>query len=420
LTFLAPTGKTPLEGLFGGAAGGGKSHALLMGAAQYVEVPGYAALLLRRTTPDLNRPGAILDMSRQWWGGSGARFNTDAKTWTFPSGATVTFGHMEHEGDKYNYQGAMYQYIAFDELSTFSESQYTYLISRLRRLAESDVPIRMRSTSNPGGVGHEWVKRRFPVTDDDLGPQFDHVSGRFFVPSRLTDNPSLDRDEYRLTLSEVDPVLRAQLLEGNWSVQATGATFRPASFVIVDSSQVPKLFERVVRFWDVAATAPTEDKRADWTVGAKVGRDDLGRLWVLDLRRFQGTPSEVEAMVRLTAERLDGDEVGIRMEQEPGASGKIMVEHYATRVLATYDFSATRSTGTKTARAVPLATQMDARNVVFVDADWVPALVDEFLAFPWGSHDDQVDAVAGAANDLLGGYELRLADPALQRLFSRL
>lgn len=420
LTFLTPIGEHPREGLYGGAAGGGKSYALLIGAAQYVEVPGYAALLLRRTTPDLNRPGAILDMSRQWWGGTSARYNADQKTWTFPSGATVTFGHMEHDGDKYIYQGSQYQYVAFDELSQFTEGQYTYLISRLRRLSGSDVPIRMRSSSNPGGIGHEWVRRRFPVTNEDLGPQFDKMTRRFFIPARLSDNPSLDRDEYRETLQEVDPVLRAQLLDGNWSVQAGGATFRPESFVFQPVHEFPKKVERQVRFWDLAATAPTENKGADWTVGARGGIDELGRIWVDDLIRFQGTPADVEYRIKLTADRIDGPDVQIRMEQEPGAAGKITIDHYRWRVLAGYDFDGTRSTGSKTGRAVPLATQMKAHNVVFVEDDWNGEMVEEFLAFPWGGHDDQVDAVAGLANELLIGGDIREADPALRRMFSRL
>ena len=132
-----------------------------MAALQYVDVPGYAALLFRRTYADLNLPGALMDRAHQWLGATAARWNAHDHRWTFPSGATLTFGYLETERDKYRYQSSELQYIGFDELTQFPESQYTYLFSRLRRLGDSEVPLRMRSASNPGGEGHEWVRARF-------------------------------------------------------------------------------------------------------------------------------------------------------------------------------------------------------------------------------------------------------------------
>ena len=90
-----------LETFFGGAAGGGKTDVLLMAAAQYVDEPGYSALILRRTYPQLSSSGkGIIPRSREWWAGTGARFTESTHTWTFPSGATVRFGSMQHENDK--------------------------------------------------------------------------------------------------------------------------------------------------------------------------------------------------------------------------------------------------------------------------------------------------------------------------------
>jgi hypothetical protein len=103
------------EALFGGAAGGGKSDSLLMAALQYVDEPGYAAILFRRTYADLALPGAIMDRSKEWLSGKGARWNEREKTWTFPSGATLSFGYLEHENDKYRYQGSEFQFAGFDD-----------------------------------------------------------------------------------------------------------------------------------------------------------------------------------------------------------------------------------------------------------------------------------------------------------------
>jgi hypothetical protein len=214
------------EVFYGGAAGGGKSSALLMGALEHVHVPGYAALLLRRTYADLSKPGALMDRAQQWLRGTGAKWNDQKKQWTFPSGATLTFGYIDTENDKYQYQGAEYQYIGFDELTQFSESAYLYLFSRLRRLETSDVPLRMRSGSNPGGVGSRWVNERFvPDTFTPDQAKEAHVfkkEGRSFVPARLDDNPYLDRVAYAESLNELDPVTREQLLRGDWQITERG------------------------------------------------------------------------------------------------------------------------------------------------------------------------------------------------------
>jgi hypothetical protein len=149
------------ELLFGGAAGPGKTDGLLMAALQYVDVPEYAALLLRRTYADLALPGAIMDRSHTWLEGKDVHWSDDKKTWTFPSGATLTFGYLDGPRDHYRYQSSEFQFIGFDELSQFKKNQYLYLHSRLRRLINSEIPIRMRAASNPGDIGHEWVKERF-------------------------------------------------------------------------------------------------------------------------------------------------------------------------------------------------------------------------------------------------------------------
>lgn len=130
------------------------SEALLAAAAQFVDVPGYSALILRRSFRDLALPGALMDRSKKWWKQTDAHWDGTDYKWTFPSGATIQFGYMEHEGDELRYQSSEYQFIAFDELTQFPKEQYTYMFSRLRRLRGVNIPIRMRAATNPGGVGH--------------------------------------------------------------------------------------------------------------------------------------------------------------------------------------------------------------------------------------------------------------------------
>ncbi len=204
-----------LEALYGGAAGGGKSDAILMAALQYVHVPGYRALLLRRTYPDLSLPGAIMDRSKEWLMGTGAEWHDLNKCWSFPSGAKITFGYLDTERDKYRYQGAELQFVGFDELTQFPAGWYLYLFSRLRRIVGQPVPLRMRGATNPGGIGHEWVKKRF----------IDEPGDRVFVPALIDDNPSIDRESYVRSLDQLDPVTRAQLLEGRWLRDSSGLVF---------------------------------------------------------------------------------------------------------------------------------------------------------------------------------------------------
>jgi len=202
-----------------------------MSALRYVHVPGYAALILRRTYADLSLPGAIMDRALDWLRGK-VDWSAQNKRFIFPSGATLTFGYLEHEKDKYRYQGSEYSFCAFDELTQFTETQYRYLLTRLRRLESSRVPLRMRCASNPGGVGHDWVKARFV---DSVDPD------RVFVPARLEDNPHLDQVSYRKALSLLDDTTRRQLEKGEWVRDGSTQLYRfDASRNLVLEYQEPK------------------------------------------------------------------------------------------------------------------------------------------------------------------------------------
>lgn len=378
------------EALFGGAAGGGKSDALLDAALQYVDVPGYSALILRRTYADLSLPNAIMDRAALWLSPTDAQWNDKTKTWLFPSGATLTFGYLQTERDKYRYQGTAFQFIAFDELTQFLMSQYTYLFSRLQPKHGVNVPLRMRAATNPGGIGGEWVKQRFLVE----GRQH----GRIFIPSSLADNPYIDRSQYELSLAELDPVTRRQLLEGDWDASYEGGLFKREWFKVVESA--PSKLRRV-RYWDLASTEPSSaNPDPDWTVGALVGRDANNDWYVLDIQRFRLSPQRVEQLIRQTAE-ADGQAVEIRMEEEPGSAGRAQIEHYARSVLQGFHFKGVRPTGDKLTRAKPLASQAEAGRMFLLRGAWITEFLNELSVFPYGGHDDQVDALSGAYSELV-------------------
>lgn len=386
-----------LEALFGGAAGGGKSSALLMSALQYVDVPGYSAILFRRTFADLSLPGALMDRFRSWMANyDDVHWNANSYVATFPSGARISFGYLNNTNDYLRYKGSEFQFIGMDEVTEIRESDYRYLFSRLRRPNSGElakVPLRMRAASNPAP---NWVRQRFIVEGE--------TTNRIFVPSLLTDNPGIDADSYRQALASLDPIERRRLEEGDWWATTLGSLFDRTSFVIIDPHEVPIVTPqaRVVRFWDLAATEPNHSNPdPDWTVGTLM-LFDQGVSYILDVKRARVKGDKVEQLIAQTANE-DGVAVQIRMEQEPGSSGKALVDQYARYVLAGYDFGGIRATGDKITRARPFAAAVANGNVRIVRGPWLSDWLDELSSFPEAcNHDDQVDSAVGAFTFLAG------------------
>jgi len=374
------------EVFYGGAAGGGKSEALLMAALTHVEVPGYAAILFRRTYSDLALPGALMARAQEWLAPTAASWSERDKRWTFPSGATLSFGYLETETDKYRYQSAEFQFVGFDELTQFTESQYLYLFSRLRRRTGVDLPLRMRGGSNPGGVGHEWVRARFVDASS---------ADRVYVPARLTDNPHLDQESYRDSLMNLDPTTREQLLNGDWQILPEGEMFKRAWFTIIEIPELPRSLT-CVRYWDKAGT---EGGRGARTAGILMAKDEQGLFYVLDALCGRWSALEREQIIREAA-KSDGQDVAIWVEQEPGSGGKESAEA-TIRNLAGFVVQAEPVTGDKVSRARPFAAQAEAGNVKILRGSWNHDYLSELCAFPLGALKDQVDASSGAFNKLL-------------------
>ncbi len=289
------------EVLFGGAARGGKTDALLMAAFQYVDMPNYAALLLQKTTTDMSMPDAMLTRAKEWLAGTGAKWTDDTKTYTFPSGAKIAFGYLEHKAQELRYKGGAYDMIGFDELTRFNEEPYLYLFSRLSRAEGSLIPSRMRAATNPGDIGHQWVKKRFLSKEG-------RESGRMFVPSNVRDNPSVDRLAYLKNLSNLDSRTRKQLEEGDWS-DFTGQWFKPQAwpkYIDLDGGGISVPWNvssrRIYPYNEIAVFigvdwATSEKKTADYTSFVVGGLTPDGHLLILDVmnRRInmENCPSEL-------------------------------------------------------------------------------------------------------------------------------
>ena len=220
--FLA-AGETDV--LYGGAAGGGKSYAMLIDPLRFAHRSAHRAIILRRSMPELRE---LIDKSRELYPKAfpGAKYKEVEKMWTFPSGAKMEFGFLERDADVYRYQGQAYSFIGFDEITHLpTEFAWNYLGSRLRT-TDPEIEVYMRCTANPGGSGAHWVKKRYidPAPPNDSFRGADGLT-RKFIPARLQDNPYLAKDgRYEQMLASLPPTQRQQLLEGNWDV-AEGAAF---------------------------------------------------------------------------------------------------------------------------------------------------------------------------------------------------
>lgn len=216
------------EALYGGAAGGGKSDALVIEALRQVHIPHYKALILRKTFPELRE---LIDKSLLYYPQAfpGARYNHSEHTWRFPGGAKVIFGAMQHTKDRTKYQGQAYDYIAFDELTHFTYEEYSYLFSRNRPNGPG-TRVYIRATANPGGVGHGWVKERFvsaaaPMTTiwetvrwKDQRGEHETRQSRIFVPATAIDNHALVENDpdYMSRLAAMPEAEKRALLYGDW------------------------------------------------------------------------------------------------------------------------------------------------------------------------------------------------------------
>ena len=212
------------EGFYAGAVGAGKSDVLLLIPIirKWHEVDGFKGLFLRRTFPELKNE--IIPRSKQYYRHLGATFNKNDKVWEFPSGALIYFGHCENEDDVHNYDSMQPNYVAFDELTSFTEFQYLYItLQRVRRRLGDNLPMLVRSASNPGNIGHNWVRKRFidpapagNVIIESKNPGSELSIKRIFIPATLADNPHID-PVYRASLEAIpDKAERDAKLYGRW------------------------------------------------------------------------------------------------------------------------------------------------------------------------------------------------------------
>ncbi len=427
--FLATTADIAI---YGGAAGGGKTYALLLEPLRYMNVEGYSATIFRKNATQINIDGGLLDESMQIYGFlRNAIYKASPKPhWSFAGKARISFMHIDGDRDLPKWQGSQICYIGFDELTHFTETQFFYMLSRNR--STCGVKPYVRATCNPDvdswvasfiawwiddDTGYpirerSGVLRYFCRVDGEIkwgasrkelaeehGISVDMCKSVTFIASSIYDNRILlERDPgYLANLHGLAIVEQERLLKGNWKIRpSAGLYFRREYTRIVKT--VPDKLVAVVRAWDLAATEIThENKNPDRTVGVLMGRMQNGQYIVLDVKRLAVNASTVRTLIKSTAiTDVSGFACRkISIPQDPGQAGKEQASSYV-KELAGYNVVCRPVSGNKIKRAEPFAAQFQVGNVLLLEGTWNDSYLEELEGFPDAVHDDQVDASSDA------------------------
>lgn len=423
------------------------SDALLVDALSLVQHPDHRALLLRRSYVDLVR--YIIPRSQQLYPRVGGVWRASARRWHFPSGATIELGACDNAENIHRFAGAAYNWIGFDELTHFAESQYLFLLSRLR--SASGLPTYYRSASNPGGPGHDWVLARFAPwlrgrKDPYYEPELDSCGkpiygveceplfflrdedgnerivpkgtalarGRSFIPASVKDNPFLATSEYLANMNAMSFLDRLRIMHGDWLAKpGAGLFFKREWFKNKFVKQRPTNTIVRLRYWDLAGTeeARARDGTA-WTAGILMSGEviDWGedgtpivRVCIEDVIRGQWHPLGV---IKAVEEALEEDQKRdpncyAYVERDPGQAGKFQSWFMSSRAASMgHHLRPVPPQGSKTGRARVPSAHAEQGNVTIVEAKWNKVFLDELQGFPEGLK-DQVDSFTGGFIQLM-------------------
>ncbi len=425
------------------------TFALLMEPLRYIGVPGFTAAIFRRTSTQVRNPGGLWHESMKLYSAFKANARSALLEWEFASGATIRFGHMEHDNDRFNWQGAQIGMLGFDELSHFSRQQFLFMLSRNR--SSSGVRPYVRATLNPvpaddpiGGWIHDFVGwyigedgyaieercgvvRYFVNYNEqlfwgdnpaDLLGQFPNIHPKSFtfIKSSVYDNQVLLSADpgYLANLMALNSIDRARLLGdgkrgGNWTIkEEAGKIFN--RFWMKSVPDLPSGAGQACLFWDFAATERQMNKPdPDYTAGVLMveAKTEMGdKVWyVVNVRAFQEGPAETDRLFYTHTHdcaqwmRKLNIPFCVRWEQEPGSAGK-REQRRMVAAMAGMDAKGILSRGDKIMRGKPFVAQAEAGNVFMVQGPWNEEWLRHMHNFPSGAHDDIWDATAGAFNDL--------------------
>lgn len=437
--------------IYGGAAGGGKTYALLMEPLRYMHTRGYRAVIFRKNYTQITASGGLWDESLEMYSGipGAVSFRTPKFRWNFSSRGAVFFDYLGRDEDVLRWQGAQITFIGFDELTHFSEGQFFYMLSRNRSVC--GVKPYVRATCNPDAdswvagfiswwidqkTGYpipersgqvrwmvrinetiSWFDTREEAVDAAVESGMDHIMAETiaksvtFIASTLQDNKILLENDpgYMANLLALPLVDRERLLYGNWKIKpAAGLMFKRTQVTMVE--EIPSDVIRWCRGWDMAATSEDEGGKPAYTAGVLIGKRSNGRYIVADVINRRLSASEVRKLIRMTAQadRAAYGHVVLRLAQDPGQAGKEQAQSYM-KLLAGFIVKVIPESGDKVTRAEPFSAMWQGTETMetgFVDvlvADWNGEFFNQYESFPQSDFKDMVDAGANAFNEIESG-----------------
>ncbi len=437
--------------IYGGAAGGGKTYALLMEPLRYMEVAGYRAVIFRNQFNQINSSGGLWDESSKMYrgirGAVGAR--SPKYHWIFRKKASLYFDFLHRDDDVYKWQGSQITFIGFDELTHFSERQFFYMLSRNRSVC--GVKPYVRATCNPdadswvAGFIAWWIdpetgypipersgKIRWMVRLDEViqwfGSREEAVRAALdkgmeeqeaetmpksvtFIASTLEDNKILLESDpgYLANLQALTLVERERLLYGNWKIRAAaGLLFQRTKVNLLES--LPEDVVLWCRGWDLAATAEDEGGNPAYTAGVLIGKRKNGRYVVADVINRRCSSAEVRELIKMTCmtDRATYGRVTTRLPQDPGQAGKAQAQSFL-KFLSGFLVKILPESGDKVTRAEPFSAQwlglagMEKGTVDVLAADWNEMYFNQMESFPQSKFKDMVDASSSAFAEIEQG-----------------
>jgi predicted phage terminase large subunit-like protein len=419
--------------LLGGAKGGGKSWLMRYAPIRDVGVNGYHAVIFRRSLPQVKNSGGQWDKSYEIYPYLGGRPHRSELKWRFPAGSSIRFWHLQSDSDWLDWQGTETAFFGFDQLEEFSQLQFLKILGCNRTTC--GVPTQILATMNPDA--ESWVRTLvspwiaedgyvdqskdgkisyFTIAEDNIKwvPKTwrdangqPPVSIAYFSadvwdnPILLTTDPNYLSNLQAQSLVDRERFLGQKGRGGNWNIKpAAGKVFRSEWFNYLE--QAPRILKRV-RFWDFASTEKqNKGKDPDWTAGVKLALLEDRRVLVEHVHRLQGTPADVDrAMASMAA--WDGSSCAIRWQRDPGQAGVYQDAEIRAK-LRGYDAMGLIIQVSKYERAKPASRAAEFREVYLIRGDWNDAFLNELSQFPDGDHDDQVDGLSGAYNELLSPF----------------
>lgn len=424
--------------IYGGAAGGGKSYALLMTPLRYKNVQDFSCTIFRKNFNQIFSQGGLWDGAEKMYRGiQGAVKKPGDSSWVFTDKnanqlSKIDFRHIERYDEVHKFQGAQITEIGFDELTHFDKQTFFYMLSRNRSVC--GVEPFVRATCNPDA--NSWVaefidwwidpdtgypipersgKLRYFIRRDDqiywadtkqeLWERFNLVTFEerqeprsvTFIMSSVYDNQELLKmnPQYLANLKALPTIERERLLLGNWKIKPSAGLFFKREQLGGVLEVIPADVRVWVRCWDLAATEKTESGDPAYTAGVLIGKRNNGRYVIADVINRQMSANDVRQMIMYTAQmdRARFKNVRIRLPQDPGQAGKDQAQNYV-KFLSGYDVRTVLESGSKETRATPMAAQWQAGNFDIVRADWNEAYLLQLESFPEGKFKDMVDASA--------------------------